>query len=61
MANVRGKSSRNKKGKDKAKGTDDKGLSAERRVKPEGDFRTVWGADAQAHSSTLQSRVWGGE
>lgn len=24
-------------------------------------FRSVWSADAQAHSSTLQSRVWGEE
>lgn len=54
--NVRGKSSRVKKGQDEAKGTDESGLSDE----PESDFRSVWSADAQAHSSTLQSRVQGG-
>lgn len=30
-------------------------------VKPERDIRSVWSADAQAHSSTLQCRVRGGE
>lgn len=56
VVNVRGKSSRVKKGKDEAKGTDESGLLDE----PESDFRSVWSADAQAHSSTLQSRVRGG-
>lgn len=56
---IRGRSSRNKTSQDDAKATDEKGLSDEGRVEPERDFRSVWSADAQAHSSTLQ-RVWGG-
>lgn len=56
---IRRRSSRNTKGQEKAKGTDEKGLSDEGRVKPARDFRSVWSADAQAHSSTLQSRVRG--
>lgn len=35
-------------------------MSDDGRVKPERDFSSVWSADAQAHSSTLQSRVRGG-
>lgn len=38
-----------------------KGCQDEERIKPERDFRSVWNADVQAHSSTLQRRVWGGE
>ena len=32
-----------------------------KRIKPERDFRSVWSADAQAHSSKLQRWVKGGE
>lgn len=50
-----------KKGGDEAKGTEESGLPDEERVEPDRDFRSVWSADAQAHSSTLQSWVWGRE
>lgn len=59
--NIRGRSNRKmRRAKKEAKGTDWIGLSDDGRVKPERDFRSVWSADAQAHSSTLQSRVRGG-
>lgn len=45
VVNIRGRSGRNKKVKDEAE---------EGRDNP--DFRSVWSADAWAHSSTLQSR-----
>lgn len=60
MVNIKARSSRNKK-ETREKRTDEKGQSDEGRFKPEIDFRSVWNADARAHSSTLQTRVWGRE
>lgn len=60
MVNVRGMSSRKRKGEEEeATGTE--GLAKKVRVEAERDFRSVWSAVAPAHSSTLQRRVWGGE